>query len=339
MVGRQLSYDAGAQLKTRIKNAIPIVLKLLFAVGLIFWLFSKGVLNWQDLGALLSTSSVTIGLLLLGLNLAAATYRWDLLLRACGIEVQRSRLYKLELIGVFFNYAIPGGVGGDLVKGYYTVQEHPERRLNAGLSVLLDRILGVYTMLIVSILSMAVNWGIVLESGILKSLAVFTFLVFIAINFLLALGFSDRIRESRPVVNFLEKVPGGSSVSKVYDGLKLYRNQVSTLIKALFMSLVAQILTISFFVFVGQTLNLDYSLWLYFFAVPLGLIASSIPLSPAGIGVGQVAMLTLFNLYLPGSGKLGALSMTAFHIGFFVWGLLGAIFYLQRSKMEPAKLS
>ena len=72
-----------------------------------------------------------------------AGVRWQILLRVQGIRISWWRLYGLLMVGLFFSLFIPGGTGGDLVKGYYLLKEAPiGRRTSAALSVVMDRLLG-----------------------------------------------------------------------------------------------------------------------------------------------------------------------------------------------------
>jgi hypothetical protein len=61
-----------------------------------------------------------------------------------------------------------------------------------------------------------------------------------------------------------------------------------------------------------------------------------LPIAPAGIGVGQVAFLFLFKFYLGKETPLGPTAATAMQVFSFAWGLVGAIFYLQRKKPQIA---
>ena len=54
-----------------------------------------------------------------------AGVRWQLLLRVQGIALSWTRVFMLLLIGVFFNFIIPGGTGGDVVKIFYLLKETP----------------------------------------------------------------------------------------------------------------------------------------------------------------------------------------------------------------------
>src|SRR6185369_10799694 len=58
-----------------------------------------------------------------GMVVLSAWLRWYLLLVQAGLKVSPWRCLKLHMIGIFFNSLIPGGTGGDLVKGYYLFKE------------------------------------------------------------------------------------------------------------------------------------------------------------------------------------------------------------------------
>ena len=80
----------------------------------------------------------------------------------------------------------------------------------------------------------------------------------------------------------------------------------------------------------------DLSLGTYFFAVPIGLIVMSLPIAPAGIGVGQFAFAYLFNAFSGVDTSVGQLVITAYQLTLILWGIIGAIFYIQR-KSSTAK--
>jgi uncharacterized membrane protein YbhN (UPF0104 family) len=73
----------------------------------------------------------------------------------------------------------------------------------------------------------------------------------------------------------------------------------------------------------------------YFFVVPVGSMITAIPISPAGVGVGQAAFDALFNLYLGYNSHLGASVVTVQQMMMLLFGLIGAYFYVRRKKVEP----
>ncbi len=55
---------------------------------------------------------------------------------------------RLTFLGLFFNLVLPGITGGDLPKALMVVREHPERRAHALASVVIDRLLGLWVLLV-----------------------------------------------------------------------------------------------------------------------------------------------------------------------------------------------
>ena len=111
------------QKMVHIRTGVKTTFKLGLAFGLVAWLVSRGSL---DLSQLLREvrwfhflGGIVICLVMLGLN----NWRWFLLLRKQGIDMSFSQVFRLTMIGQFFNYMVPGGVGGDVVKGYYLVRD------------------------------------------------------------------------------------------------------------------------------------------------------------------------------------------------------------------------
>ena len=95
--------------------------------------------------------------------------------------------------------------------------------------------------------------------------------------------------------------------------------------------MVNQFLLVAFTYVIGLRLDgAEIPLAVYFFLVPVGTVVTALPISPAGIGVGQAAFYFLFSHYLGRESSLGPTSVTAMQIMNFAWGLLGAALYLKR---------
>lgn len=86
------------------------------------------------------------------LNLVVGSVRWRILLRAYGAPHLPSlgTLTRLNYIGFFYNTCLPGGVGGDLVRGAASQEAFGESGgMGAGAVVLVDRVLGLVGLLLV----------------------------------------------------------------------------------------------------------------------------------------------------------------------------------------------
>ena len=136
------------------RHVVINVFKMTLAGGLIYWLFERGSLDFSILWHLTNPFNLT---LLLGLYLALMltnNWRWHVFLEALGIKIPFKETFKLSLVGLFFNFTMPGGVGGDFVKGYYLAKHRKNKKVKVAMSILLDRFSGFYTMTLTSLIAL-----------------------------------------------------------------------------------------------------------------------------------------------------------------------------------------
>lgn len=91
-----------------------------------------------------------IGLSVLYAGLVFATARWQIVLRSIGLSFTGSSLFRLTLIGQFFNQALPSAIGGDGMRVWLLYR----RGCSLGKafnSVLIDRIAGFIVLAIMSL--------------------------------------------------------------------------------------------------------------------------------------------------------------------------------------------
>lgn len=322
-----------------VRNISGKIIKFGVAAGLIYWMVSKGLLDFSVLSQLLTPLHISVCLILLFLNIALNNYRWSVLLGSQSLPSQFKTTFPLTLIGMFFNFAIPGAVGGDLVKGYYVTQNHPNRRMVAATTVVMDRVLGLYAMVLLAVLTILANLSFVLSKPSLVQVAIMAVGALVGMTVVLALMFSPAVKAKNPLLKWAHKLPGGSIFLNMYDAIHSYGERRPALLKGLGASLLAQSMAVGNMAYVGFALGESVPLATYFFAVPLGFIVMAIPVAPAGIGVGQVAFLVLFKMFTGTDTTIGQTVITAFQIGLLCWGLVGAIFYAQRKKPQLNEVS
>ena len=315
-----------------VKNTISQLLKIAFALGLIYWLIHSDRLDFKDLSTLLQPFYLIPCLICVGITLSLGVERWRRFLSSQNIQIPFFQAFQLSLIGVFFNFAMPGGVGGDLVKGYYIAKSSPHAKLTAAVTVLLDRLIGLLAMSLIALLVMLVKWPLVHAQKELM----FVFVLVCAVNFasalIWALIFSHRLYNLGWIEKILSLLPRSQTLLMTYRSITDFRHTKKVFFSTLLLSFGAQVSSILFFVFAGQALGYNLPLSAYFVAVPIAFMVQSIPVSPGGIGVGQTASFFLFNLMQPESGHVGSLTTTAYQIAQFLFGLFGAYFYLGISK-------
>ena len=96
-------------------------LQVVITVAILFIVFRDPAKRAVMANALANADKLWLlaGIAVYGLVELVAGVRWQLLLRIQGIDLSWSRVFKLLLIGVFFNFFIPGGTGGDVVKTFF----------------------------------------------------------------------------------------------------------------------------------------------------------------------------------------------------------------------------
>lgn len=310
-------------MQNNLKSIFSGLLKAGFSLGLLAWLIASGKLDLGLLSGLLNIQSVFIGVLFIGGSNFLVSERWRTICQSQDLQINSFDAFKLSLIGVFFNFAVPGGVGGDFIKGWYFAKQNPDAKMLSATTVLMDRVLGLYAMIIMALLAMCFDVHHVLKIETLTHL----FYMIIGFFIISSVGLTLLFR------GLLNKLPIGGRLQNLIQHAAEIGKYPKVILKTFIQSLLAQSLSICFLYFAGsQMLSLDVNLHTYFLVAPLGFMATAIPVSPGGIGVGQAAFFYLFNLYLGSESPLGSTVLTALQGAQLVFGLGGAYFYMRIKK-------
>ncbi len=309
---------------------VKFAIKCLVAIVLIALVFRSGQLRVSSLKDLFTPMNILFGIVLSGVCNWFVNWRWYWLLRSSGFSVTLRETLSLYLIGVFFNHALPSSVGGDVVKAFYIANHNKDRRMDAVLSVLIDRVLGLYSMLLMALFSVVMDISFVVTHPEIKVMAVLCGLLALAMTVSFAIGFSNRADRYLGVSSFLARFPKLQMFSKMFSAMQLFGRRKSVIVVSVLVSIVAQFMNVCLVAYVGWALGIHDVPWTaYLFCVPIGFVAMAVPIAPAGVGVGQVAFLFLFHAYAPNSGDLGAVGITAIQLLTLAWGLVGAIVYIR----------
>lgn len=316
----------------KFKNYSLQVFKITFAVSLMYWMLSKGNLDLKLLEGVLNPLLILIGYIILIAMITINHWRWWILLNARNFDVTFLKSLTLTYIGLFFNFAMPGSVGGDVVKGYYICRHHPERKMDAAFTILMDRVIGIFAMLSLAIIGILLSWREVQQNLIIQNLFWLMTVLFFGVLFLFVffLYQNDQARWLQKVSQI--HVFGVSFLLRVLKAFQAYRHRLKSLFIAFVLSLLSQFLAISLFMYIGAELGEHLGFETYLFAVALGFISSAIPLSPGGVGVGQVAFYFFFKTYTGQDLQVGTIGITLQQAGMFSLGLVGGLLYLIKGK-------
>lgn len=229
-------------------------------------------------------------------------FRWRLLLLCQGYAVSYWRVLHLTLVGLLFDCVGIGYTGGDVVKAGYAAADQPKgKRAEAVTTVVLDRLVGLTGLLLTGAAAAVIEVRRVWDTLQLR-LTLLTLLAILgtaALVFLLA--FSRRFAESRIVTAGFARLPGGATLLRVYQAVRLYHSRPGVLLATLGISILAHGCTLVAVRLLAAALGLPgISPAEFVFCVLVGLAASSVGLFQ-GIGLLQAAFGFLFGL-ITGSG-------------------------------------
>lgn len=317
---------------------LKLGLKFSFSFAIIFYMVYSGRLDLAIVKkgfshAPLLFASTTLVILAMGSSL----YRWGLLLRGQGIELTFSQLVRYGMIGSFFNTTMPGAVSGDIIKAWYVIADRQGQKKTPLLtSILLDRVFGVFGLVLVSASPLLWEWQLAWGTPELRKvtttilLLTAGMLLFFAYVMLSVWGPLNWVRKK---MEPLATNKAGSALLQAYDALLSYRESPALLMQALLLSVCTHLCIVTVVIFCAHALGEDKLHFFHFFLLaPIGLLTTAIPVAPAGLGVGHVAFAALFALVGSSHGAEVFTMLVTLQIAL---NLSGVFFYLRSPKIQP----
>ena len=324
------------------KKAIATTLQIVVTVAILYYLFRDPAKRAQ-MAATLQTAHagwLFLGFAMYGLVELVAGLRWQLLLRVQGIELGWFRLFSLLLIGVFFNFIIPGGTGGDVIKIFYLMKETPGKRTVALLSVLVDRLIGLVALTVFAAVLITANWYWLMSS---PEVAKFAWPAIIILGGSLLGLHASYVVTSRGWIHRLPaRLPGRDKLAELAMAYNLYGRAWKPTLAAFALSFLAHLGYIAVFYCTGQALRQgDVRMPTFLemcIIMPLVNTISSMPISVGGLGVRE-GLFQIFLNRLAGVRESDAvlISFGGYLLTFF-WGLIGGVFYLFYRPTDHARL-
>ena len=311
-------------------------LKWLVAVGILGFLFTKHGESFQQL----EWSKVNIpgffGAIGLCFIAQVMTYsRWYLLVWAQDLPFSYQDAIRLGFIGYLFNYIAPGAVGGDVVKASLLVKQQPERRLIALATVLIDRIVGLVSLLIIGAFAMT-------QPTLLVGQPQFKYIAttFIWSGIGLSAGVLLVLHPWTTHDIWVRRLVGLPKVGRLFAGvinaIRLYQSRWKVVVLVMLLSCVTHVVTILSMYLAGVSVQgmteiPSFAAHLQL-SPPAQLVGVIIPL-PGGVGALEGAMAYLYSL-AGSTDSNGFLTGIAFRVvTIFVATLGGAWYFLSRSEL------
>ncbi|MCK4343086.1 MAG: flippase-like domain-containing protein [Phycisphaerae bacterium] len=218
-------------------------------------------------------------------------YRLVLMISIQGVKLRYWNAVKLTFAGNFFNFALPGTTGGDLVKAYY-ITHYTHRKTEVVTTIFLDRAIGLLGMVLLAAFAILMSWdpeefgylistlGLILGGLLVGSIIVF----------------SRRVRQTLRLSELAARLPMGEQLLRVGRATIAMRQHKLRVAVCLVLTFILQTIVMTSAAIMAWALGMTGDLFYYITYVAIGFLIAAIPISPPqAIGVMEAFYVQFFT--------------------------------------------
>jgi len=317
--------SAKHQTSSKLRSWLWLLAKLLVSGAAFAYILLRQ--PWPELRAALaglSLAAIAMAVVLMALTITLGTVRWRFLMSAYGAETRPPflRMLRVYFVGQFYNTYVPGGVGGDVLRGVVTRGSFAKGGATAAVAIVfVERALGLLGVLGIAAMAAPLD-----AQGALGR----AFLPYCAAGALAVIGMVVAIAHARRVAHY---VP--ARIATILRSLPVLERRgpfvmgiVMSLANQLVVALTGHVLLSSIY----PPARLASSL----LAMPLAAAASFFPLSIAGAGPRDAVLVALYEaLGVPRAA--GVATALGFLVSVLLVSGLGGILQLWAPLSETKK--
>jgi uncharacterized protein (TIRG00374 family) len=259
--------------------------------------------------------------------------RWRMILKVQGLDLPLSRATSISFVAQFFNSFLLGSSGGDLIKAYYAARETHHKKTEAVTTVFVDRLIGLWSMLLFAVLMSAVNLSIVVHYKRYWALCLIILAMFAALTVVLAIAFWGGVSKRFPRArHYLRRLPKAEKLERSLDSCREFGKKPRLLFETVGLSLILNLFCVFQVLFLANSLGIHATQAL-FVVVPIVFCISALPVTPSGLGVREnlfVLLLVVLNVVQTAALSL---SLLTFAGGLF-WSTVGGVVYMGLKEKE-----
>ncbi|MFV1963838.1 MAG: lysylphosphatidylglycerol synthase transmembrane domain-containing protein [Pirellulaceae bacterium] len=316
--------------KTLKKHVITFA-KLAVPAFIILWLLMA--IDRDQLGQLVERPKdglrLGIAFALVFFAVGVTFVRWHLLVRALDLTFRLRDAFRLGFLGFLLNFVSVGAVGGDLFKAFFIAREQPGRRTEAVATVVVDRIIGLFGLLLATSVAILLS-DLSASPTIVRTICRMTFIAtgmgFVGMLAMLWPGFTQgRFAE------FLAGIPRvGKVLERIFSAIGMYRGRPLVMVTVFAMSMAVHgLLAVAVFLIATALFERTPTLAEHFLVVPLSNVAGALPFTPAGLGSFEFAMDQLYQ-HVPRNGPqdvVGILVALVYRLFTIAITAVGVVYY------------
>ena len=307
-----------------VRRVALFFLKYVLGISLIVWMVASGKVELSVAGELPATLVAGCAVLMVVQSLLAAL-RVRYILAHQGIRTGAVQCLLFNCAGILYSAFLPGGISGDAVRAYLFMKAVPNHRLAILGARVLDRVLGLVSMVFLGFLAacyMAITVAFI-RPYLLGFAAIFFSLIG-GVAMLHFIGARHR-QEETAAEGLVERL--WSRLTRAVASLRIHEYPARVLAFVVLQSMLIHLLAVALIYICSVHSGAGLDFLRVFVATPIGLLINAIPLSPGGLGIGETACELLYKTI---GGSNGATSFLLARVFLYSPALIGLVYVLKR---------
>lgn len=282
------------------------VVQLLVAAVLVWAIFYFDIISISDIAGLIRYPwHLLFFCLCMGVLYTLSSVRWHMLLARLGIAPRFAQTFRITYIASFWAASLLGGMASEFSRAYMVFRQAPDAKRKGAISILVDKVVSLAALLLWACVCLSFKFEAMANSPLFTVVSLFLVLGGICFVGLVGMLFVNKRRLG--LSQWIETRFQGSRVAEhvlmVTEAVYLYRRSPRTLLTVLGISVINQAIMVLILYQLGVLLGGAMSFLNVGISGPVTILLNMLPISPGGIGVGEMAYAQI-NAILDASSNL-----------------------------------
>ncbi|MGD8450633.1 MAG: lysylphosphatidylglycerol synthase transmembrane domain-containing protein [Phycisphaerae bacterium] len=229
---------------------------------------------------------------------------------------------KLTFAGNFFNFALPGTTGGDVIKAYY-ITRFTHRKTEAVTTVFLDRAVGLLSLVIMAGVAIILTRDPSQFSQFGLPLTLSVICGVLAVGGIIV--FSRRVRRFLHLRYLVSLLPMSDQLQRIGHATLAMRQHKGLMTISLLITFALQSITMTGGAIMAWALGMQGTFDYFFIYIAIGFLIAAVPTTPQGLGVVEAAYVLFFTHNGQNAASQALALALAIRLIQLIWSLPGVL--------------
>jgi len=220
--------------------------------------------------------------------------RWHYILSIYKIPAQFSEILSVIFISNSIGHILPSGIGTDIIRGYQVAKNHGNTA-NVSATIILDRLIGLYSMLCLALIGALVAFIFFAGGILLPAILAVVNLVFIAGLVVLHIVCSRAVKLEMLQQKLPKKI--WNALTKVITATSDIQNIKKVFLPIFTISILVQLIRCAVFYFLYQGIAYPIEFAFATIFIPIVFVVMLIPISIGGLGLRESTLILAFSQF------------------------------------------